>query len=77
LNTYNKFVGASSTHKIYQQQNRPYNVQTLIDNLHGAISKAPLKKILQSLVDEGKLTSKTFGKQIIYWRNQVIPLITL
>ncbi|KCV70302.1 hypothetical protein H696_02631 [Fonticula alba] len=54
----------------FQKQNRPYNLADIFSNLHGAIKKAPLKKVLQSLTDSGHLTMKVYGKQQVFVANQ-------
>lgn len=51
--------------------NRPYNVQIVVDNLQGTIGKSTMQKILDHFADQGSLTRKEFGKQKLYWRNQV------
>lgn len=51
-------------------QNRPFNVQMLFMNLHKAVGKTALQKLLDDLVSRGELTSKTFGKSSLYWYNQ-------
>jgi hypothetical protein len=54
--------------------NRPYNVQMVVDNLHGSVGKSAMQKILDHFADKEKLTRKEFGKQKIYWRNQVFQI---
>lgn len=53
-----------------EKQNRPYNSQTLIDNLHGTVGKSQANKVLQALCDSNKLFSKEFGKAKLFWRVQ-------
>jgi len=53
-----------------QQQNRPYNLQTIIDNLHGIIGKKEAQNILTSLNNQKVVTCKEFGTTKLYWRNQ-------
>ena len=50
-------------------QNRPYSLINIFDNLHGAIKKSQLTKILDSLVDEGSLIMKEYNTKI-YLFNQ-------
>eukprot|EP00434_Breviolum_minutum_P030260 symbB.v1.2.026766.t1/scaffold2699.1/size140064/1 len=45
-----------------RQQNRPYNSQNVFDNLHGAVPKASVQAIMESLVTDGKLLLKEYGK---------------
>jgi 26S proteasome regulatory subunit, ATPase 3, interacting protein len=55
-------------------QNRPYNALNIHDNLRGAIKKPQCQKILDKLVDIGKLQAKEYGKVKIYLVNQkLIP----
>lgn len=53
-----------------QQQNRPYNATDISNNLHGAIGKTALQKALNALCARGDLSSKTFGKQVVYVTRQ-------
>jgi hypothetical protein len=60
-----------------KEQNRPYNLQTIIDNLtakHGALGKTAAQKIIDRLVSSNYLTEKEFGKTKIYWFNQVFSI---
>ena len=50
-------------------QNRPYSLINIFDNLHGAIKKSQLGKILDALVDEGSLIMKEYNTKI-YLFNQ-------
>ena len=50
-------------------QNRPYSLINIYDNLHGAIKKSQLGKILDALVDEGSLIMKEYNTKI-YLFNQ-------
>ena len=50
-------------------QNRPYSLINIFDNLHGAIKKSQLGKILDALVDEGSLIVKEYNSKI-YLFNQ-------
>lgn len=49
-----------------QTQNRPYNVQNVFDNLHGIVPKAQVQTILDTLVSNGKVVMKEYGKLKIY-----------
>ena len=50
-------------------QNRPYSLVNIFDNLHGAVKKSQLQKILDALVDEGSLIMKEYNSKI-YLFNQ-------
>ena len=50
-------------------QNRPYSLVNIFDNLHGAIKKSQLGKILDALVEEGSLIMKEYNSKI-YLFNQ-------
>ena len=50
-------------------QNRPYSLINIFDNLHGAVKKAQLGKILDALVEEGSLIMKEYNTKI-YLFNQ-------
>ncbi len=50
-------------------QNRPYSLINIFDNLHGAIKKSQLGKILDALVEEGSLIMKEYNTKI-YLFNQ-------
>ena len=52
-----------------KSQNRPYSAINIFDNLHGAIKKSQLQKILDALVDEGSLIMKEYNSKI-YLFNQ-------
>lgn len=53
-----------------QQQNRPYNVQNVFDNLHGTVPKAQVQQLLDSLSATGRLFSKEYGKSRVYLSGQ-------
>eukprot|EP01022_Parablepharisma_sp_SALTPOND_P028409 TRINITY_DN70920_c1_g1_i1.p1 TRINITY_DN70920_c1_g1~~TRINITY_DN70920_c1_g1_i1.p1 ORF type:complete len:325 (+),score=50.82 TRINITY_DN70920_c1_g1_i1:91-1065(+) len=53
-----------------KEQNRPYSALNVFDNLHGEIKKADVQKILDSLVKDGEVQSKDFGKFVVYLVNQ-------
>lgn len=42
-----------------------------MDNLHGTIGKTQMQKILNSLCEKNSIVGKEFGKQKVYWINQV------
>jgi len=52
------------------EQNRPYAALQVYDNLHEAIKKPLVIKIMDKLTDEGKLVAKLYGKAKIYHVNQ-------
>jgi hypothetical protein len=47
-------------------QNRPYNLQTVVDNLKGAIKKGAAQKAIDNLVQKGAVKAKEYSKQMIY-----------
>jgi len=53
-----------------KNQNRPYSLINIFDNLHGAIKKSQLQNILDSLTKEEKLIMKIYGNTKIYLANQ-------
>ncbi|XP_012658341.1 homologous-pairing protein 2 homolog [Otolemur garnettii] len=56
-----------------QEQNRPYSAQDVFGNLqreHG-LGKAAVVKALEQLAQQGKIKEKTYGKQKIYFADQV------
>jgi 26S proteasome regulatory subunit (ATPase 3-interacting protein) len=53
-----------------RSQNRPYNAQNIFDNLHGAVKKASLQRVLDKLVSDQRVSSKDFGKATVYWPKQ-------
>ncbi|KAJ0389953.1 hypothetical protein P43SY_011631 [Pythium insidiosum] len=53
-----------------RKTNRPYSMLNVFENLHRAVAKTALTKILDDLVDAGELASKTYGKAKIYYMNQ-------
>ncbi|KAL7689846.1 putative pairing protein [Plasmopara halstedii] len=50
--------------------NRPYSLLNVFENMHRAIAKPSLSKLLDNLVVKEKLVSKTYGKAKIYYVNQ-------
>lgn len=57
--------------KYLNNQNRPYNTNDISNNLHNAVGKTSVQKHLNALVEKNLITGKTFGKQTIYFANQV------
>ncbi|XP_003747184.1 homologous-pairing protein 2 homolog [Galendromus occidentalis] len=53
-----------------KEQNRPYSVTDIFNNLHKAIGKTVLQRDLDSLVGSGEVVGKTYGKQRIYYVSQ-------
>ncbi|KAF8788300.1 Homologous-pairing protein 2 like protein [Argiope bruennichi] len=53
-----------------KDQNRPYSVIDIHNNLHKEHGKTTVMKTLELLVTEGKVIEKTYGKQKIYFVNQ-------
>eukprot|EP00928_Gymnodinium_smaydae_P058140 TRINITY_DN41360_c0_g1_i1.p1 TRINITY_DN41360_c0_g1~~TRINITY_DN41360_c0_g1_i1.p1 ORF type:complete len:535 (+),score=140.89 TRINITY_DN41360_c0_g1_i1:84-1607(+) len=56
-----------------QQQNRPYNVQNVFDNLHGAVPKSQVQQLLDALADSGRIAAKVYGKIKVYLVTQAAP----
>eukprot|EP00698_Gefionella_okellyi_P009123 TRINITY_DN2293_c0_g1_i1.p1 TRINITY_DN2293_c0_g1~~TRINITY_DN2293_c0_g1_i1.p1 ORF type:complete len:207 (-),score=39.00 TRINITY_DN2293_c0_g1_i1:54-674(-) len=53
-----------------KRQVRPFNTQMIIDVLQGTLKKAQVQKSLDSLVSDGKVMAKDYGKQKIYCISQ-------
>ncbi|KAG7375785.1 PSMC3 interacting protein [Phytophthora pseudosyringae] len=53
-----------------RKTNRPYSLLNVFENMHRAIAKPSLTKLLDNLVAKGELVSKTYGKAKIYFMNQ-------
>ena len=53
-----------------EQQNRPYSIQNVLDNMHGRIHRKICQQVLDELTDEKHLVCKEFGKAKIYLANQ-------
>ncbi|CAG8655881.1 12557_t:CDS:2 [Cetraspora pellucida] len=49
-----------------RKQNRPYSATDISNNLHGAVTKTIVQKVLTSLVDKEEVVCKTYGKQSVY-----------
>ncbi|KAL1922338.1 uncharacterized protein VTP21DRAFT_9877 [Calcarisporiella thermophila] len=49
-----------------RKQNRPYSATDVFNNLHGAVAKTAIQKILNALNEKGEVSSKTYGKQTVY-----------
>ena len=56
--------------KYLTNQNRPYSVNDLVANLRNEIPKTMMQKVLDGLVQEGKVKEKVIGKQKVYAVNQ-------
>ena len=56
--------------KYMEQQNRPYSIQNIMDNMHGRIPKKICENVLDKLVNQNHLNCKEFGKAKIYLANQ-------
>ncbi|KAJ2158331.1 PSMC3 interacting protein [Coemansia sp. RSA 552] len=50
--------------------NRPYSANDISSQLHGLVSPAQAKKVLNDLADEGKIERKANGKQQIFYARQ-------
>ncbi|KAK9173797.1 Tat binding protein 1(TBP-1)-interacting protein (TBPIP) family protein [Cryptosporidium meleagridis] len=53
-----------------KEQNRPYSVQNVVDNLHNAYSKKQVTDEMERLAVEGKFICKEYGKQKVYLIDQ-------
>lgn len=54
-----------------RQQNRPYSVQQVLDNLHKRVPKGTLERVMGALVASGEgLLSKDYGKARIFFPDQ-------
>ncbi|KAI3639366.1 hypothetical protein MIR68_002896 [Amoeboaphelidium protococcarum] len=53
-----------------KQTNRPYSATDVCNNLKGEIGKTAVTKILASLQENGQLSHKVNGKQIVYLTRQ-------
>jgi len=53
-----------------ENQNRPYSIQNIFDNLQGKIKKPILQRLVDDLVLNNQLQAKDFGKSKIYLLNQ-------
>lgn len=51
-------------------QYRPLAINDIVQNLHGKITKAAATKALDTLVQDHRITAKTFGKITIYSCNE-------
>ncbi|KAJ1606711.1 putative coiled coil protein [Cryptosporidium canis] len=53
-----------------KEQNRPYSVQNVVDNLHNVYSKRQVTDEMDRLAAEGKFVCKEYGKQKVYLVDQ-------
>lgn len=53
-------------------QNRPLSATDIFNNLHGAVGKTVLQRILNDSVDRNVIVCKINGKQAIYVYSQVL-----
>ncbi|KAJ2308688.1 PSMC3 interacting protein [Coemansia sp. RSA 2706] len=69
-----KAKGSSSEEKSVLEYlvkaNRPYSANDISSQLHGLVSPAQAKKLLNDLADDGKIQRKVNGKQQIFYANQ-------
>ena len=56
--------------KYMLQQNRPYSVIQVVDNLHKRMQKSTVERVLKMLVTEDVLRQKDYGKSSIFYPNQ-------
>ncbi|KAJ1835428.1 PSMC3 interacting protein [Coemansia sp. RSA 2711] len=70
-----KAKGSSSEEKSVLEYlvkaNRPYSANDISSQLHGLVSPAQAKKLLNDLADDGKIQRKVNGKQQIFYANQM------
>lgn len=52
------------------KQNRPYSATDVHNNLHGAVSKTGVVRVLQTLADASIIRGKSYGKQLVYVARQ-------
>ncbi|OAD53709.1 Homologous-pairing protein 2 like protein [Eufriesea mexicana] len=57
---------ADTVYKYLKLQNRPYNINEIVSNLHNEYGKQAVQKAMDKLVSEGKIFEKVYGKQKIY-----------
>jgi 26S proteasome regulatory subunit (ATPase 3-interacting protein) len=69
-----KAVGDAEGHALIKdymlKANRPYSHLQVFENLHKAVKKASVPKILEALEKEGVLKAFAFGKTVLYSANQ-------
>ncbi|KAJ1668527.1 PSMC3 interacting protein [Coemansia sp. RSA 1813] len=69
-----KSKGSSDEEKVVLdylvKANRPYSANDISSQLHGKVSPAQAKKILNDLADDGRIQRKVNGKQQIFYPNQ-------
>lgn len=61
---------SSAVFSYLSQQNRPYSANDLHLNLHKEHGKTAIQKVVDTMVEEGKLKVKVNGKQTCYFVNQ-------
>ena len=74
-------LGEAAVVNYLKTQNRPYSASKIktkkrtfllilsvdiFNNLHGAVGKTALTKVLTSLVERGEIAGKAYGKQFVY-----------
>ena len=57
-----------------KSQNRPYSLINIFDNLHGAVKKSQLQKILDELVSEGSLIVKEYNTKIYLFNQEKLDI---
>lgn len=83
-------IGESAVLNYLRTQNRPYSasknqnylktslfniIADIFNNLHGAVGKTAVVKILTSLFEKGEIHSKAYGKQLVYVaRQDLLPV---
>ncbi|KAK9717705.1 hypothetical protein K7432_006028 [Basidiobolus ranarum] len=53
-----------------RKTNRPYSATDVFNNLHGAVGKTAVQKILTQLVEKEEIIGKAYGKQWVYCISQ-------
>ncbi|KAJ1987319.1 hypothetical protein H4R33_002924 [Dimargaris cristalligena] len=53
-----------------RKTNRPYSATDITHNLHGALTKGAIQKLLTQLQERSEIHGKTYGKQVVYVARQ-------
>lgn len=65
------FVAKAIVQAYILKMNRPFSAINVYDNLHRSIAKPGIIKALDTCVEEGSVLAKAYGKNKIYFANQV------
>lgn len=52
------------------QQNKPYSAVNIFDNLHKAVKRAHVNRVLDKLADQGHIKLKQYKKFKLYYADQ-------